>query len=162
MEIEPYRHFKEKDYFSEPEKRLIQTWAEGIVEYGKSAQHLKLSINTIKSATEEIYGKIYANPGIDRKIRAIVIAGQKGCLDESKFTQTSTRKLKDSQLQVLAFRLKGLNREKIAIQLNKPKKEVAQTMQDINSLIGVDNDYSAIAWAVVKVSKRKQSQEKDQ
>ena len=156
LEIEPYWRNKSRDVFSGPQKRLVEAWAYGFHKTDDLADHFHLSEKTVKRVTTEIRSIIGEDgPGSDRVAKAVSLAAQNGWINPEGFPDKIERRLTDREQLMLTYRALGLTRNELSTQFKIPEEEVAEKLDTIQKLVGVDSDYGVIAWAILKVLNKK-------
>lgn len=154
LRIEGYRRPKEQDFFNDPQKKVIVSWACGFETNLDIAAHQGLSINTIKRTASEIFERMSERvPGTDHKAKAVTMAALKGWINPALFPNILERRLTEREVLVLTYRSLGLTRNEVSRQFTIEKKEVAEAMGTIIDIAGAKNDYGAIAWAILKALK---------
>ena len=158
-EFDGYKLDKQREFFNNTQKKIINAWVYGFTTSTQVADHLGLANGTIKHADFEITDKLKDNePGTDRRAKAVTFAALKGWIDPTPFPDNIERKLTDRKTLVLTFRTLGFTRKEVANHLKYSEDEVNNNLDAIISLTGVKNDYGAIAWAILKVLKKPQPQ----
>ena len=156
-EFDGYRLNKQREFFNNTQKKIVESWVYGFKTPTEVAAHLGLAEGTIKHADFEIIDKLKEHgPGTDRRAKAVTFTAQKGWLDPSFFPDKLERKLTDSEILVLTFRIRGFTRKEVSNQLKYSEDEVNENLDAIQKLIGVETDYGAIAWAIIKVLNKNQ------
>lgn len=150
-----------KDSFSGAQKRLVEAWACGFTSIEESALYLGQTKGTVIQTGKTIRHLMYGGPGTDQIAKAVSLAAQNGWLDSVQFPSGDlSRKLTEEEVKVLTFRTLGLSRNEIADKLKIPELVVDKNFEAIHELIGINSDYSAIAWAIIKVLNKNQPTKK--
>ena len=155
LDFEPHWNLDLKDIFTEPEKRVIEAWTYGPCVPADVAVYLGISEGTAGNYGNRIRDKMDRGKGTDRNAKAVTLAAAKGWIDPAPFPDNLDRKLTKREHSILTQRAVGLTRAEVSVELSIPEETVVEDLEAMQSLIGCDNDYGVIAWAILKGIKNK-------
>ncbi len=158
-EFDGYRLHTSKDLFTGAQKKLIEAWAHGFQKPAETAIHLGLQKDTVLHTGQMIRDKMYEKVGTDHEAKAVTFAALNGWIDPIPFPDRLKRKLTNQETQILTFRALGLTKKEVADKLTISPYIVDKNLGAIHHLLGNESDYFAIAWAIIKVLKKKQPSE---